>query len=165
MVYPKQITNIDGKEVVFEWMKGVDFKRYNPITQSYGIVFNKNGEVLIGRAGVQSSWNLPGGTIEGEETPLDALKRELIEEVDIEVFCASELGLLKVYGTIDKEKVFYQARYVVFDYICLEQTPDPAKNILWDRKFVAIDKISKYVKWGKTGEVMFKDAFNLWNIV
>jgi mutator protein MutT len=59
------------------------------------IIFNEAGEVLLlkhfFRAG--SGWGLPGGFLEPDEQPLDALRRELNEEIgleihDVEIFCA-----------------------------------------------------------------------------
>lgn len=59
------------------------------------IIFNKAGEILIlkhrFRAG--SGWGLPGGFLERGEQPIDALRRELREELaleieDVEIFTA-----------------------------------------------------------------------------
>jgi mutator protein MutT len=51
------------------------------------IIFNDAGQVLLlkhrFRAG--SGWGLPGGFLEKGEQPLDALKRELCEEIGMEV--------------------------------------------------------------------------------
>lgn len=51
------------------------------------VIFNDEGEVLLlkhrFRAG--SGWGLPGGFMETGEQPIDALRRELREEIGLEV--------------------------------------------------------------------------------
>ena len=51
---------------------------------------NENGETIIfatqrGYGDFKGGWEFPGGKIESVETPQEALKREIIEELDTEV--------------------------------------------------------------------------------
>ncbi len=51
------------------------------------IIFNDAGKVLLlkHRFRTGSGWGLPGGFLEAGEQPLEALKRELREEIGVEV--------------------------------------------------------------------------------
>ncbi len=65
----------------------------NPIVHvAVGIVFNERNEVLIAQRPPDKSysglWEFPGGKAEANETILQALKRELQEEVGIQVLAA-----------------------------------------------------------------------------
>ena len=47
-----------------------------------------DGRVLLGRRGIEPSigkWDIPGGFLAEDEHPLDALRRELLEETGLEV--------------------------------------------------------------------------------
>ena len=54
---------------------------------SYGIIIKNNKIALIrkARGGYKGKLDLPGGGIEHEETPTEALKRELMEEAGVTV--------------------------------------------------------------------------------
>jgi len=45
----------------------------------------RQNEILLVRVRDNSLWYLPGGTIEAEETPQQALVREVSEELDVQV--------------------------------------------------------------------------------
>ncbi|MFD1032484.1 (deoxy)nucleoside triphosphate pyrophosphohydrolase [Metaplanococcus flavidus] len=54
-----------------------------------GAVITKNGKILCAQRGFEKAlpglWEFPGGKIESEETPQQALEREIQEEMHIEI--------------------------------------------------------------------------------
>lgn len=70
---------------VRRWSMRVTHTRFT--VTAGAIIFNDRGQVLLlkhrFRAG--SGWGLPGGFLERGEQPLDALKRELREEIEMEI--------------------------------------------------------------------------------
>ena len=75
------------------------------------IIFNDAGQVLLlkhrFRAG--SGWGLPGGFLEAGEQPLAALKRELREEIGMEVESA-EVFTARSFKNIRQVEVLYLCR-------------------------------------------------------
>lgn len=62
-----------------------------------GVVLNRNGEVLVVKQR-DSSWSLPKGHIEDNETKIEAAKREIKEESGItKLDFVKELGCYKRY--------------------------------------------------------------------
>ncbi len=162
MKYPQDIYLYKGTKVTNTWIKTDDIKNYSPITQVYGIVFNDNGEILVCRESKEGSWIIPGGHPEEGESIEDTLKRELLEEVDVEVEGIKPLGVQKViFPDNDPDKAIYQVRCVAKLKKLNPQTPDPANDSTWERKFVPASEVTNYVKWGKTGEAIFRDAIKL----
>ena len=49
------------------------------------ILFNNRGHILLVKPRRKAGWQLPGGSIEPQESPLSACKRELNEELGIRV--------------------------------------------------------------------------------
>lgn len=156
----------NGIEVTTTWMKDSDLSKYKPVTQVYGIVFNDKGEILVARETSEGKWQIPGGKPENDETVEETMRRELLEEVDVKAGNIYPLGAQKTEMPNNPNKVegdlFYQLRCVVELGELLPQTPDPDRGNIWERMFVPADKITEYIKWGETGNTMFKDAIDLW---
>jgi 8-oxo-dGTP pyrophosphatase MutT (NUDIX family) len=57
------------------------------------VIPNEGGAVLLQRRTDTSLWGLPGGSVELDETPLEALKREVREETSLAVIAAKPMGL------------------------------------------------------------------------
>ncbi len=163
--YPQDTYLYKGTRVANTWIKTDDVKGYSPITQVYGIIFNDKGEILICRESKEGHWIIPGGHPEKGESIEQTLKRELNEEVDVEIGNVRPLGVQKVTfpDSLDKNKAIYQVRCVAKLEKLLPQTPDPANSHTWKRKFVPAEEITEYIEWGKTGKAMFRDAINLFD--
>jgi mutator protein MutT len=71
---------------------------------AYALIIEDNSILLIKKNGgpYHGKLDLPGGTIEFGERPEEALKRELLEEVGIEI---------KEYNLFDTESVFFDWDY------------------------------------------------------
>ncbi len=153
-----------GAVVTNTWIKTSEIGKYSPITQVYGIIFNDENEILVCRESSDSKWIIPGGHPEEGESFEETLKREVLEEVDVEISDIKPLGVFKVEFSDDPEKIIYQSRFISRLKHLHPQTPDPANNSTWERKFVSAEKVTEYVQWGEVGEAMFGDAIKLYQI-
>ena len=77
-------------------------RQARPIDVAVGILMKPNGDVLLGQRPegkpYAGYWEFPGGKVEAGESILDALKREFVEELGIEIVSAEEwCGVEHVY--------------------------------------------------------------------
>ena len=67
----------------FLWHESSSSKGLTPITQVYGVCFKEGKVLVILEQG--KKWNIPGGTPERGETPIQTLLREVDEEASVTV--------------------------------------------------------------------------------
>ena len=149
----------EGKEVKSIWLPKKNFEEISPITQVYGVVFNKDNEILIARS--DDEWIIPGGTPEEDDNSLIAtLKRELWEEVRVKIKNQWPIGYCKVLYPAGEEEpdVSYQVRYACLVDEIHEIGPDPDTGKIFERKFIGPEEFTKYVEWGEMGREMIKEA-------
>lgn len=161
---PKSIIKSKAGDIVLTWIRTDDVENCTPCNQVYGIIFNKQKEILLIKE--KGSWKIPGGTPEAGETKPEALERELMEEASITVSQITPLGVQQVEHPNNPDEdvgdTFYQYRYVCLLDEKLQPTPDPDTGEIYDRMLVPADKVTEYVLWGASGNAMFADAIELY---
>jgi NAD+ diphosphatase len=68
----------------------------NPVPTATAVCVDEQGRVLLGRRALEPDkglWDLPGGFVDEDEHPLDALRRELREETGLEIEPQAFLGV------------------------------------------------------------------------
>jgi 8-oxo-dGTP diphosphatase len=74
---------------------------YRERTAARAIVFDKDNNIALLHATRDNYHKLPGGGIEGGEDIMDALKREVMEEIGCEIANIKELGIIEEYRNQD----------------------------------------------------------------
>ena len=89
-------------------MKGMDTAtaRRKGIKLRATVIYRKDGEVLFVRKR-NAKWNLPGGRVERDETPLQAAMREMVEETGL---AFDELRYLTMYHEDKVIHYLFEAR-------------------------------------------------------
>lgn len=127
-------------------------------TQVSGYIFNDKNELLIVKNG--KTWTIPGGHPEPNESQLETLEREIMEEACITIKDIRYIGAVEV---VENGQTYYQLRYTakVSDIL-------PFKNE-WEtseRLFVSLEKLNEYISWsnGITFSQQIESAKKVWNI-
>lgn len=168
----QHISNViswNSQKVTFTWIPTAEIEKYQPIRNVVGVCLNDNQEVLICRETEEEGWKLPGGRPENSETPIETLEREFMEEVDVKVSNIKAIGTQRVdFPNNPKQSegdLFYQVRYYCRIKKILPQTVDPDTGVLYDRKFISLKELNKYLKWGKIGEAIVASVLEFANNV
>jgi len=149
------------QKVSFIWHSDVilDTSVYKP-TQVYGFCVKSDNLVSLVRDENEERFTLPGGGIDGNESPQDALTREFQEEAQFAPLEIKILGSLEVIVE-ENGKVTEKTQQVRF--ICkldkineLEPKKDGWETV--ERIFVYYKDLPKYLNWIKyeSGQEVFK---------
>jgi len=94
-----------------------DFEQeHPPIVTVGGLIFNGAGEVLMLRTHKWSNlWGIPGGKIKWGEPAMDALRREIKEETNLD---ASGIEFVLVQDCIHSKEFYRDAHFVLLNYTC-----------------------------------------------
>lgn len=114
----------------------------------FGIIFDKDGKVLLCHRKDYDLWNLPGGGLKPGEFILDGVKREVKEETGLEV------EVLKLIGVYDKP----EEKDIVFSFFCNVTGGEIILNDEADKiKYFKIDRLPKNTAPKQIERI--KDAF------
>lgn len=150
---------IDGdNKTALIWNENNNFSKLFNVRQAYGMCFDKKGRVLI-VSHKKNKWGLPGGKPEKGESYEETLKREVMEEANVEIVDLIPIGYNKIEQIKDgKKEIFFQLRYAASVKKILRQKVDPATNVIFKRRFIKPEHFLKYVLWGRPGGKMIEAA-------
>lgn len=104
---------IDCSKITVEFYQGLNFMTLQKVTAG---IIEKDGKILIAKRKsgkcIGAKWEFPGGKLEENETLEDCLKRELKEELDIEIEIKHYLISSRFFcNGIEIELVAYNVKY------------------------------------------------------
>ena len=82
--------------------------RSMPTLHAFGLIFDSQSRILLCRRSKDNKWNLPGGELDENETPWEAVVRELREETSLTVEAKRLAGIYSVPKESD----------LVFTFLC-----------------------------------------------
>nr|WP_055503469.1 NUDIX domain-containing protein [Nonomuraea pusilla] len=108
-----------------------------------GFVFDAGGRLLMARHQDVGFWAAPGGGVDPDERPEDAVVRELKEELGVEV---AVMALIGVYGGPEFRAVYpngHEVGYVTAAYACTLASgePEPDGVEISDVRWVTEDEL------------------------
>ncbi len=140
------------KEIQMDLDYTIDNNRFNARVSS--IIYNKDKtKVLLFKIQDRDFYMLPGGRIEMNESSLDAIKREILEELELNLefkLCSIQENFLKLKNTNIMQYCF-----------CYKTIYDGKIN---DEKFVCKDNNSQMFEWielNKLSDITIKPSSTL----
>ena len=126
------------------------------VRQVYGFAFMEDKVILRIE---NNKYKLTGGKPELGETFEQTLKREYIEELNVELEDVYYLGYLLVEDNNDR---YAQVRMVARIKNIMENHLDPATGKMYGRELINLDKLKEYLNYSdEAGNKMIDDAIKM----
>ena len=126
------------------------------VKQVYGIVFSNDFKILLRIE--DNKYKLTGGKPEGNESYEETLKREYIEELNVEIDDCYYLGYLLVE---DNNEKYAQVRMIAKIKNINENHIDPATGKMYGRELVNVDSVKRLLNYqDKAGNLMIDEAID-----
>lgn len=124
------------------------------VRQVYGIAFNDEGRIILRIE--NNKYKLTGGKPEVNESYEETLKREYVEELNVELEDCYYLGFLLVE---DNNEKYAQVRMIAKIKSINENHIDPATSEMYERELVNADKVKKLLNYkDEAGNLMLDEA-------
>lgn len=112
-----------------------------------GIIVREDGKIAVFNKSNKNEYKLPGGGLEGEETPEEAFKREALEETGCEVEIIESLGTTEEHKSLNN---FKQISYVFVGKVLkdtkqlnvTEKEKDEGAKLIWETPKKALELIT-----------------------
>lgn len=105
-----------------------------------GVIYNEAGNILIDRRRAEGEmgglWEFPGGKIEQNETVRDCIKREIREELGIEV------AVKQCLSTIEHQ--YSKFKVTLFVYYCQHTKGEPQAIECEENRWVKVSELNQY---------------------
>ncbi len=132
-------------------------RRYpdKPMVGVGAIIFRRDRVLLIkrGREPAYGMWSVPGGLVEVGESLREAVRREVLEEVGLDVEVRDLVAALDRVILDEQGRIEYH--YILLDFICESEEGNPAAaSDVLDCSFAAVDSLSQYSMTEGTEQVI-----------
>ena len=145
-----------GKPYITELYSSDDCLTVSPITQVQAVCFTDPNHIVFYK-NIEGFLGNPGGGVEPNESYEETLKRELVEEAQLEMLDCRFFGYEYIINVTDNSKNTYFLRAVA--KVKLIDTPinDPCGKAI-GRVVVDTKDAGKILNWGEKGEILIKLA-------